>query len=63
MRYLKQFATVGAGLAALALALTAPSAAFASNAIPTASTGVASSLTTHTAMLNAMVNPNGLTTT
>ena len=60
MRHAGRFAWVPA--LAAAVALLAPATAFGS-AIPTATTGIASSISTRSATLNASVNPNGLATT
>jgi hypothetical protein len=59
-------AKAGGGLCAVIMALLiVPSTVLAANQtkIPTTTTGIATSVATHSAVLNATVNPNGLTTT
>ena len=48
---------------AISLAMLSASLALAASTVPTAATATATSITTHAAVLNATVNPNGLSTT
>jgi hypothetical protein len=63
MRQLRRLATAGAAALGLTLAVVVPAGAHAATVIPTVATGSASGITAHTAILNASVNPNGVSTT
>jgi len=62
MRHPRQLTIFLASVSVLGVLLVFTSAAVASS-IPTVATGVASSVSTHSATLSASVNPNGLSTT
>ena len=62
MRQSRGFGATCLSVLAVTLALAFPAVLLAA-AIPTVATGVASSITTHSAVLNATVNPNGSSTT
>jgi len=63
MRLLRQLASVGAATLGLTLAVVVPAAAHAAPLIPTVSAVSASGVTANTAILNATINPNGVSTT
>jgi len=63
MRLLRQLSTAGAATLALVLAVVAPAVAHAAATIPTVTTASASGITSHTAILNATINANGVSTT
>src|ERR1019366_8831284 len=62
VRQSRGFGATCLSVLAVTLALAFPAVLLAA-AIPTVATGVASSITTHSAVLNATVNPNGSSTT